>query len=103
MSDELPIPPAVVDDPQAREIVRLWDMGNNRQQFVLNPGLWGDPSFWGFMLVDLARHVAHAYSEMGHVDEASALRQIKQAFDLEWRSPTDGGGPVGRYFPGGKR
>jgi Domain of unknown function (DUF5076) len=102
MSDELPIPPAVAEDPQAREILRLWDMGSSRQQFVLNPGLWGDPTNWGVMLVDLARHVAHAYAELGHMEEAAALGRIKQCFDLEWRSPTDQGSPDGSYYPGGR-
>jgi len=102
MSPELPIPPAVAQDPLAREIVRLWDMGSGAHEFVLNPGLFGDTTHWGVMLVDLARHVANAYVEMGQMDEAAALARIKQSFEQEWRSPTAGRDPVGRNYPGGK-
>jgi hypothetical protein len=103
MSDELPIPSAVADDPLAREILRLWDMGDDRREFVLNPGLWGDPTNWGVMLVDLARHLARGYDQMGLMDEASALRRIKQLFDLEMNSSTNTGGIIGRLLPRGRR
>jgi hypothetical protein len=40
------------------------------------------------MLVDIAKHVAKAYSNEGHNQDV-VLKRIKELFDAEWSSPTD--------------
>ena len=57
------------------------------QEFRLQT-TWSEPGAWGILLVDIARHVAQAYSNEGY-DFENALFQIKAGFDAEWLSPTD--------------
>ena len=63
---ELPVPDAVNTAQKAMEMARLWIVDGD-QQIVLSPNLWKDPATWGLMLVDLAKHVANAYSQQGRI------------------------------------
>jgi len=64
--------------------------------FIVDRGLsvsiqraFDEPSTWGVLLVDLARHVARIFSREAGLTEAEALRQIRAMFDAEWSRPTD--------------
>jgi hypothetical protein len=64
--------------------------------FIVDQGLsvsiqraFDDPSTWGILLVDVARHVARMFASEGGMTEAEALRQIRKMFDAEWSRPTD--------------
>lgn len=83
----LPVPPAVSGATKAMEMARIW-LVDGDQHVVLTPNLWKDPASWGLMLVDLARHVAAAYEAQGH-QRPEVLRRIRDAFDAEWKHPTD--------------
>jgi hypothetical protein len=85
---ELPIPPAATTDPNARELLRVW-AANGRQHVTIATGLWNDPATWGIMLVDLAKHGALAFEQIGGMDSAVALQRIRAGFDAEWSHPTD--------------
>src|SRR5262245_12653834 len=85
---EMLIPTAVVSDRDAFEIARIW-IGQGKQHVSLSPNTWDDPTAWGLMLVDIARHVADAYEQTGRMKRATALDRIKRGFDAEWNSPTD--------------
>jgi hypothetical protein len=85
---ELPIPPNAQNDPKAIELARVWAAGGN-QHVSIATGLWDDPATWGMMLVDLAKHIARAYSRVQGRDEKSVLLRIKEGFDAEWGEPTD--------------
>jgi hypothetical protein len=87
-SNRLPIPPSAKEDPKAVEALSVWVSGGN-QHVSLNPRIWDDPAIWGLMLVDLARHVANAYSQAGEQESSDVLNRIRQGFDAEWQSPTD--------------
>ncbi|MBE3038142.1 MAG: DUF5076 domain-containing protein [Chloroflexi bacterium] len=93
MSGELPIPGVAADDGTAVEIVRVW-VAKRAQHVSVATGVWEDPAAWGIMLVDLAKHIAKAYSQTQGHDYASALARIKEGFDVEWDSATDR--PTGR-------
>lgn len=84
----LPIPISARNDPRATEILRVW-AASGGQHVAINTGLWDDPAIWGLMLVDLARHVAKAHEQLGHMDSADFLHRLKQGFDAEWDAPTD--------------
>lgn len=85
----MPVPPAAQVDPEASELLRAWIVQNGLH-VSLKPG-FDDPSVWGILLVDLARHAARAYAAEGKHTEASALRSIRHMFDAEWENATDPG------------
>ncbi len=85
---ELRVPQEVLDDPESRELLRVWLSGES-QRFVLRPDVWDDPAAWGLLLADLARHVAYAYAQKQGGDPERVLERIKAGFDAEWISPTD--------------
>jgi hypothetical protein len=66
--------------------------------FIVDRGLsvslqraFDEPSTWGILLVDLARHVARIFAKEEGLTEAEALAQIRTMFDAEWDRPTDPG------------
>ena len=85
---ELKIPPIAASDPKGLEIARVWAAGG-QQHVCLRPDLWEDPTMWGMMLVDFAKHVANAYEQTGKGSREEILARIKRGFDTEWTNPTD--------------
>jgi hypothetical protein len=85
---ELPIPPAALDDANARELVRVW-AASGRQHMVLAAGIWDDPAAWGIVLADLARHLARAYEASHGLDNEKVLARIREGLDAEWSEDTD--------------
>ena len=86
--DELAIPPMAQEDPESFEIARVWIAMKN-QHCTLKVGVWDDPTAWGILLADLARHVAKAYHEDKGLDEEETLIRIQEGFAAEFDSPTD--------------
>jgi len=87
--NELPVPSAALGDNEALELARIW-IAEGRQEFVLASKVWDDPAGWGLLLVDLARQVAKQYAlTSGAHSESSALKRIKEGFDVEWEHPTE--------------
>ena len=89
MAKEQPIPPDAAANPDAVEVLRA---------FVVDGGLsisfvraFDDPSMWGMMLVDIARHAARAFDKEGAMSEAEALAAIVEMFDAELSVVTDPG------------
>jgi hypothetical protein len=85
--NELNAPP-MAQQRDAYEILRVWTGNNLPQQCVLQTS-WQDPFAWGLLLVDIARHAARAYANVGTLSEQEALERIKRGFEAEWSSPTD--------------
>lgn len=85
---ELQLPKDAVRDSGALEILRVWIKGEH-QQLACRADIWEDPAAWGLMLVDIARHIAHAYGEERGTNPASLLSRIKQGPEAEWSAPTD--------------
>ena len=64
--------------------------------FVLDGGLsisftraFDDPSMWGMLLVDIARHAARVFEKEGVMSEGEALQRIVEMFEAELGHPTD--------------
>jgi len=84
---EQPIPPDILGNPKAVEVLRA---------FVADGGLsisftraFDDPSMWGMMLVDIARHAARVFEEEGVMSAEEAMERIAEIFAAELSSPTD--------------
>jgi hypothetical protein len=86
--NELPIPGRASNDPEGRELARVWAAGG-AQHVALATGLWSDPGNWGIVLADLARHLARSYELAGTLDQTTALKRIREVLDAEWSHPTD--------------
>ena len=84
---ELKIPDAAKVDSEAVEILRIW-LSGGAQHVSLKTPVWDDPTAWGLMLADLARHVANAYAA-GGADREETLRRVVHGFQIEMDSPTD--------------
>lgn len=87
-NDQLLIPDAAKKDPRSFELLRVW-IANKGQHVSLRTDVWKDPSAWGILLADLARHVANSYQQDGGLDRLKTLQQIKTALNVELSSPTD--------------
>ncbi len=70
---ELPMPELVKKDPKAKEMIRAWIAGSGLH-CSLNVGMWhgvhttDEPSAWGILLADVARHVSNALEEEFGID-----------------------------------
>ncbi len=67
---------------------RVW-VAEKGQHVSLLIGTWEDPTAWGIVLADLARHVAHGYYQDMKMDRAETLAGIRKLFLAELDSPTD--------------
>ena len=85
---DLPIPEGAVSASSASEVARVW-VADGQMYVSLNPNVWDDPAAWGILLVDLARHVANAYSQTTEQDAHAVLSRVREGLDAEWESPTD--------------
>jgi hypothetical protein len=81
------VPPDAIGRDDAVEVLRA---------FVLDGGLsisftraFDDPSMWGMLLVDVARHAARVYAKEGVMSEEEALARITALFEAELGEPTD--------------
>ena len=89
--DELPIPPAAVDDGNAVEMIRLWIAGE-AQWVTLNPHLFRDRDFdeeegWGLFLADTIQHISNAISQHSGDDSRRVSKKIKKHLLKELKSP----------------
>ena len=85
---ELPIPAGAFSGNSA-EILRAWIVDGGLQ-VSLQRG-FDNPSTWGILMADVARHAARIYEAEGVMSEAEALTAIKSMFDAEWNNMTDPG------------
>jgi|GEM_PF-983510 len=92
---QFPLDPPCFEGEEAIEILRIWlDNGplSVCHKFALLPRISNDVAAWGIILVDIARHVAHAYATSEPQSEKAyfeVLNRIKEGFDAEWGDPTD--------------
>jgi hypothetical protein len=90
MAEELQIPPNVVSDSKAYELIRAW-AANGGLVCSLNPGAWPEdqaPIAWGILLSDIARHVADALHETYGLERAAVLTRTRGVFDSELDRPS---------------
>ncbi len=76
---ELPIPSSVAADAEAIELARLW-LGQGRLRVGLRADALADPTEWGAVLAELARHVANSYVIGRSGDRTEILDRIVLGF-----------------------
>ncbi|MGC2193599.1 MAG: DUF5076 domain-containing protein [Terriglobales bacterium] len=89
MAEELQIPPNVVSDSKACELIRAW-AAHGGLVCSLNPGAWPQdqaPIAWGILLSDVARHVADALHQTYGLEKAAILTRMRGVFDSELDRP----------------
>lgn len=72
------LPPEIVADPQAVEMVRAW-ISNGQAVITVRPA-FDDPVSFGQLLAAITREAAAAYGERGGVTEATAFAGILRGF-----------------------
>ena len=86
---EQPIPPDALASDQAVEVLRAFVVDGGLS--ISCTGAFDDPSMWGMMLVDIARHAARAFAKEGVMSEDEALQRITEMFAAELDAATDAG------------
>ena len=87
--NEMPPPPAAQREPDAHEVLRAWIV-NKGLQVSMQPA-FEDPSVWGLLLVDIARHAGRMYADQGTCTFEQAMAKIRFMWDSESADPTDMG------------
>jgi hypothetical protein len=88
---ELPVPPDA-GESSAIEVLRAW-LSAESLHCSLRADVFEDPSAWGTVLADVARHVALALQETEGIDPSGTLRTIGEAFASELSNPASEGTP----------
>ncbi len=84
---QLAIPPGAFEVEGATGVFRAWAVDGGLDISFITA--FDEPSVWGLLLVDIARHVARGYERDGVCTQDAALDQIKAMLDSEWYRPTD--------------
>jgi hypothetical protein len=87
MYGELEIPPKTQGDERASEMVRVW-LAHSELHVALRLGVWADAGdtevderfAWGYLLADLARHIANGMNQSHGWDQIETLDEIREAF-----------------------
>ena|SRR5438105_1915704 len=82
------IPEIARADPKSTEMIRAW-VAQEALHCALRIGVWKDPSAWGILLADVARHVANAHEESEGRDRNKTIESIRRLFNAELDKPTD--------------
>ena len=82
-----PPPGAQIDATRAHEVLRAWIVGEGLQ--VSMQPAFENPSVWGILLVDVARHAARMYADQGEISFEQAMAKIRFMWDAETAKPTD--------------
>lgn len=88
----LVVPPAAQRDEKAVQLLSAW-AAERGLHCTMNIGMWHDsgrdePTAWGILLSDVARHIVNALQEQYGLDPSDTLADIRQAFDRELGDPT---------------
>jgi hypothetical protein len=95
-----PPPGAQIDAKRSHEVLRAWIVGEGLQ--VSMQPAFENPSVWGILLVDVARHAARMYADQGDITFEQAMAKIRFMWDAETAKPTDMGSTQ-RSSPGASR
>jgi hypothetical protein len=90
MAEELQIPPNVVSDHKACELIRTWTAHGGLVR-SLNPGAWPEdqaPIASGILWSDVARHIADALHQSYGLEKADILTQRRGVLDSELNRPS---------------
>src|SRR5579872_891075 len=85
---DLLVPAEVAGDAKAVEVFRAW-VANGGLVCAVRPTTWQDPSAWGIVLADAARHVANAIRDEFGKEPSVTVASIQEMFNRELAGPTD--------------
>ncbi len=86
--NELLIPAAARQDAKSFELLRAW-IADSDLHVSLQLGGWEEPSPWGVVLADLARHVSNFYVEQKGMDRQEVLAILQEEFQRELEEGED--------------
>jgi hypothetical protein len=86
---DLPLPPQVASSPASVEVLRAWVLSSGDLVCSVSASTWKDPSYWGMLLADVARHAANAMHGAHGLPAEESLRQMAHLFCVELSHPTD--------------
>ena|SRR5881296_1585436 len=85
---QLIIPPVAACSDKSTEILQAW-MVDQSLHCSLRPTAFDNPSPWGLVLADIAKHVANALYEEHRFSVEDTLDSIRYMFNAEMLNPTD--------------
>ena len=89
--NELPVPPAAFDDPEAGEMIRVW-IAAGGLHCSLNIGRYKpyerEEEAWGTVLADVIRHVSNAMAERYGTNKVDTVNKIYDWLTTELYEPT---------------
>lgn len=88
-SNQLPLPAQIDHEPEAIEVLRLWQAGAHHH-VSLNAKLEGSPENFGAALAQLAIHSAAIHAKRHNISPEEALRCIIHGFKNELASKVSG-------------
>ena len=86
--NELQIPAAARTDAKSFELLRAW-IADSDLHVSLQLGGWEEPSPWGVVLADLARHVANFYVEKKGMNREEVKAILLEEFNEELANGSD--------------
>jgi len=85
--NELPIPPDVLKNQRARELIRIW-RSRGRLHYSIHPAAFKDSAAWGLLMADVLRLTVDALNEQYGFDKPGLTEAIRSRFEMEMESPT---------------
>lgn len=89
MPEELDIPDAVHNDPDAFELLRVW-AADGEQHVTISAQLRGEAADFGVLIADLVQHGARLYSQREGLTVRNALELILSGIRKELKEQTHG-------------
>lgn len=85
---ELAVPPKLIADPGATELLRIFVGSDGRPHVnVLHEALALED--WGRMLADMAKHIAYAHELSGKGNRHISMMRISSGLDFSWGTSFD--------------
>jgi hypothetical protein len=86
---ELPFPSSVAADSKAIELARLWVVQGRLHVSIRTQAL-EEPTEWGAVLAEVARHIGNYYVQHQSADRNEILDSIAQGFEAKLDRTPDG-------------
>ena len=92
---ELVVPNEMSEGETAREVCRVF-IGKGASYVSLDLDLFGEkPEQWGYVLADIAGHVAKGLAEAGEIKSEDVFREIEKGYSLRMSNHLE---MVGRHL-----
>jgi hypothetical protein len=82
MLNRLKLPDEILQNQTAKELMSIWIVDDS-QTVVFDSTHWPDPAAWGLLMMDLLKHVSHAYAHEGQFSYEDAFSRAKAGMAAE--------------------